>query len=159
MSEDGSELGREKEPFLRWAGLGAFSPIMENGGGGAHEPWRFDEQSVDIYREYVRVHRTLIPYLMRQGAVAFEDGRSLMTFLEDEHRDYRYMLGDDVFVQPVLEPGDAVSVTLPPGDWVWIFGDQRTLTGPAIVDLTVPIDAYPAFARADSRVAGELGVQ
>ena len=154
--EDGSELGRQKEPFLRWAGLGAFSPVMENGGGGAHEPWRFDEQTTDIYREFVRVHRALIPYLMREGAVALEEGTSLFTFLEDEHRDYRYLLGPDVFVQPVLEEGDQVVVTLPPGDWVWLFGDGREVEGPAQFELTVPIDAFPAFARADSRVAGEL---
>jgi alpha-glucosidase (family GH31 glycosyl hydrolase) len=154
--EDGSELGREKEPFLRWAGLGAFSPVMENGGGGAHEPWRFDDQTTDVYREFVAVHRALIPYLMREGATAFERGESLMTFLEDEHRDYRYLLGPDVFVQPVLAAGDVVTVTFPPGSWTWIFGDGRTVDGPAQIDMTVPIDAFPAFVRADSRVAGEL---
>jgi alpha-glucosidase (family GH31 glycosyl hydrolase) len=156
--EDGSALGREKEPFLRWAGLGAFSPVMENGGGGAHEPWRFDEETVDVYRELVRIHRALIPYLMREGAVAFDEGRSLLTFLEDEHRDYRYLLGPDVFVQPVLAPGDQVQVTLPPGEWTWLFGDGRTITGPVQLDLTVPFDAFPAFVRAGSRVATELGV-
>ncbi len=68
------ELGRPKDAFIRWAQLGAFSPIMENGGGGEHRPWKFDEETATIYRDFVEIHYELIPYLMKHGATAFEAG-------------------------------------------------------------------------------------
>jgi len=42
-------LGRPKDALIRWAQLGAFSPVMENGGGGEHRPWMFDEETTDIF--------------------------------------------------------------------------------------------------------------
>ncbi|CAI8035554.1 Myogenesis-regulating glycosidase [Geodia barretti] len=47
-------LGRTKELFIRWAQLGAFSPLMENGGNMEHRPWKFDttNQTLDIYRNW-----------------------------------------------------------------------------------------------------------
>ena len=45
-------LGRTKELFIRWAQLGAFSPLMENGGNGEHRPWAFDNETLSIYKKY-----------------------------------------------------------------------------------------------------------
>ena len=47
-------LGRTKELLIRWAQLGAFSPLMENGGDKEHRPWEFDNtnQTLDIYTKY-----------------------------------------------------------------------------------------------------------
>lgn len=45
------ELGRTKQLLIRWAQLGAFSPLMENGGNKEHRPWKFDNtnETLDIY--------------------------------------------------------------------------------------------------------------
>ena len=43
-------LGRSKELFIRWAQLGAFSPLMENGGNKEHRPWAFDDETLEIYK-------------------------------------------------------------------------------------------------------------
>ncbi len=59
-------------------------------------------------------------------------------------------------MQPVLEPGTSVDVRLPAGEWRWLFGDQRTLSGGQVITLDMPLDAYPAFARVDSRVDNDL---
>lgn len=56
-----------KQVFLRWAQYGAFLPLMENGGGGEHRPWMYDDETTDIYRKYVNEHYRLIPYLMNNG--------------------------------------------------------------------------------------------
>jgi len=45
-------LGRTKQLLIRWAQLGAFSPLMENGGNQEHRPWMFDNQTLEIYRQY-----------------------------------------------------------------------------------------------------------
>jgi alpha-glucosidase (family GH31 glycosyl hydrolase) len=54
--------------FLRWAQYGAFLPLMENGGGGEHRPWMYDEETTDIYRAFVQEHYRLIPYFMTTGS-------------------------------------------------------------------------------------------
>ena len=50
-SGNDTALGRTKELFVRWAQLGAFSPLMENGGNMEHRPWVFDSnnQTLHIY--------------------------------------------------------------------------------------------------------------
>ena len=60
-------LGRSKELLIRWAQLGAFSPLMENGGNQEHRPWEFDDtnQTLDIYTKYSRMGSTLISVLSR----------------------------------------------------------------------------------------------
>ena len=59
--------GRSKEVFIRGAQLGAFNPVMENGGGGEHRPWKFDTQTTDVYRTFVKLHYAIVPYLMAEG--------------------------------------------------------------------------------------------
>src|ERR1043165_3085803 len=64
--EENVPNGRAKDLFIRWAQLGAFSSLMENGGGGEHRPWMFDQQTSDIYNKFARLHTALIPYQMHQ---------------------------------------------------------------------------------------------
>ena len=47
------KFGRTKELLIRWAQLGAFSPLMENGGNGEHRPWMFDNnnETMNIYNK------------------------------------------------------------------------------------------------------------
>jgi len=33
--------------------LGAFCPLMENGGEGEHRPWMYDNETLEIYRNFV----------------------------------------------------------------------------------------------------------
>ena len=154
------ENGRTKEVFLRWAQLGALSPVMENGGGGEHRPWMWDDQTTEVYRDFVELHYALIPYLMSQGAVAFDEGRSLMTF--SDNQTYAYLLGDDVFVQPIFtESGtedltSSVTVTFPEGEWTDLFDSSKKYTGGTSETLSVPIDAYPVFVRSGSEIEETL---
>ena len=75
-SHDGPPpFGRTKELFIRWFQLGAFSPLMENGGDGEHRPWAFNEPNStdceDLYRLFVTAHMSLVPYLLNAGAEAY----------------------------------------------------------------------------------------
>jgi alpha-glucosidase (family GH31 glycosyl hydrolase) len=148
------ERGRPKDAFIRWAQLGAFSPIMENGGGGEHRPWMFDEETTDIYREFVGLHYVLLPYLMKHGAVAFENGTSLTTYLT--RADYTYLLGPDVFVAPMLEEGTSRTLSFPEGSWVYLFDASKTFTGPTEATLEIPMAEFPVFVREGCEIAETL---
>jgi alpha-glucosidase len=143
-----SPQGRTKEVFLRWAQQGAFMPIMENGGGGRHEPWAFDEQTVDIYRTFVNLHHALIPHLNEQGGIAFANGESLTTFVDKA--DYSYFLGPDIFVAPMLDDSVTRTLNVPEGDWAYLFDQGVALNGGDSTTLDVPIDAFPVLVRAKS---------
>lgn len=59
--------------FLRSAQLNAFLPLMENGGGGEHRPWMYEEKYVvPVYRKFVNQHYRLSAYLLTNGANAVD---------------------------------------------------------------------------------------
>jgi alpha-glucosidase (family GH31 glycosyl hydrolase) len=154
---DDVPLGRTKEVFIRWAQLGAFSPLMENGGSGEHRPWMFDNETTDIYRTFVKLHYALIPYMMSEGAKAWAQKKSLVTYLDKA--DYRFLLGPDVFVAPMLEAGTTRAVTFPAGsDWIYLFDKSKTYTGGSTATLTVPYAEFPVFLKKGSTLATDLTV-
>ena len=147
----GSDIGgyhggdvREKELFIRWAQLGALSPIMENGGNGEHRPWMYDSVVLDTYRRFAKLHQSLIPYLYSMGAAAYAAGESLMHFLPEGK--WHYLLGDDILVAPVVEPVDHQAVIFPAGGW-FDLEDNLRHQGPVTLDLLTPLESYPVFFR------------
>jgi len=143
------------------AQLGALNPVMENGGGGEHRPWKFDTapstQTTDIYRTFTKLHYALVPYLMKHGAAAFSQKRSLMTFIDKV--DYSYLLGPDIFVAPMIASGTSRKVAFPAGnDWIYLFDKTKTYVGGSTQTLTIPLDQFPVFLRKGSSIATTLKV-
>ena len=113
-----------KELFIRWAQLMAFMPLMENGGGGEHRPWMFDDETVRIYRSFVKTHMSLCLYLYELGNKAMESGSSSVwpiapntlpephptstANLGETRRPFKppssldYLLGPSLFISPIL---------------------------------------------------------
>jgi alpha-glucosidase (family GH31 glycosyl hydrolase) len=155
--ESGIEGGRDKELFIRWAQLGALSPVMENGGSGEHRPWAFDAETTEIYRRFTRLHYQLLPYLMQSGGEAFHEGSSLLRFLDTTS--YAYTIGEDLLVAPVLEAGGEVSLRFPDDEeWVYLFDSEISFTGGTTQKLTVPLDEFPVFLRAGSALADDAAM-
>jgi alpha-glucosidase (family GH31 glycosyl hydrolase) len=119
---------RTRELYLRWSQMGAFCPLMENGGNGDHTPWQYDTPSdnstTDHYRTLVSAHMSLVAYFMTTGVTAYETNRSsIMPFAhppismaktnqwdtltaEDDAAwpsRWDYMLGNDIYVVPIVE--------------------------------------------------------
>jgi alpha-glucosidase (family GH31 glycosyl hydrolase) len=109
----------DKTLFLRWAQLGSFMSLMENGGGGEHRPWMYDEETVSIYRKFVVQHHRIAAYMHTVGANSIDQGISSMRPVDDRHiavntsdiafkvvfpqpSTYSYRLGDDILVHPVM---------------------------------------------------------
>ena len=145
-----SPADNPEDVFTRWAQLGAFTPIMENGGGGEHRPWKYDEKrgdgkttTTDIYRDYVNLHYRLIPYIQSQVSYSYEINQPTM---RPTFGMYQYMLGDDIFVAPFYKEGNDRSIVFPQGEWIYMFDETKTYKA-GVKTLNFPMDEFPAFIR------------
>ena len=81
LSHDvGGYLGRkladrcEPELLVRWAQLGALTPLMQAHGRFKQEAWTYDAEVLDRYREAVVLHERLVPYIRAAAATAARTG-------------------------------------------------------------------------------------
>jgi alpha-glucosidase (family GH31 glycosyl hydrolase) len=146
----------EKELWIRWLQLGALMPTMRDMYGAMDgdpvDLWS-DDETLDLFRTYAELHTALKPYLYRYAKIAHAEGlpivRPLFLNHPDDAETYvledEYLLGDDLLVAPVLEPGQRErSVYLPAGRWrhYWT-GDLHE--GPDRVTVPAPLHQVPLF--------------
>lgn len=155
----GSDIGGyfgdpSDEVYVRWAQLGAFSPIMMVHGAGRREPWTFSAQTLDIYRRYAQLHTDLFPYIQAYAAEAARTGLPIMRampleFPEDPaawaaENQHQYCFGTELVVAPLYYGFSRERwVYLPAGFWrdFWtgeLVAGGQTVTRPAEID-TIPV--------------------
>ncbi len=158
----------ESELYLRATGASVFMPVMQYHSEFNHHqrplrdrtPWHVaetngDEHVVPVFRSFARMRERLVPYLADQAARTIATDRPLMRPLFFDHGDdpavwdhpRQWLLGDDLLVNPVTEPGATTwSTYLPAGRWVDPWTGQA-LDGGRVVETDVPIDQVPVFVR------------
>ncbi|HEX5997428.1 MAG TPA: TIM-barrel domain-containing protein [Jiangellales bacterium] len=161
----------DAELYLRTAAMACFCPIMQYHAEFNHHrepsndrtPWNIADRTgrpevVGIYRRFTTLRDRLVDYLVDQARSSVATARPLMRPLFfHSPRDtmiwrypLQYLLGDDLLVAPVVEPGaEQWEVYLPEGEWVdaWTgegFGGARVVTVPA------PLDRIPVFVWAEA---------
>ena len=150
-------LKRDDELLIRWMELCAFSPLMRS-----HEsirPWANSQPYSPGVLPYTvrltRLHAALAPYLRR----CVEQAQSGLPALRPDfweamdcraHRDeYSYLLGDELFVCPVIEKDVKTRrVWLPEGDWVHLWTETALPGGERLVP--APLGQPPVFYREGS---------
>jgi sulfoquinovosidase len=155
---------RSEELFMRWAELGAFTPVMRT-----HEGNRPDDNlQIDStpallshFAAMSRVHAALMPYVKSLIAEAGDSGlplqRPLFLHYPDQPTCFeiqdQYLYGRDLLVAPIIEEGAMARIVFLPGDapWVHIWSGQTYYPGQHHID--GPIGSPPVFARADSAFA------
>jgi alpha-glucosidase (family GH31 glycosyl hydrolase) len=165
LSHDvGGYLGRrlsercQSELLVRWAQLGALSPLMQAHGRFQQEAWTYDAAVLESYREAVLLHERLVPYIRGAAATAARTGLPIMRPLclvdpEDPEGwaiPDSYMSGPSLWVAPVLEEGATERRTyLPRGEWLdWWTGEP--LDGGRRIDAEAPLDRIPIWVRSGS---------
>lgn len=161
------------ELYLRATEMAVFCPIMQYHSEYNHHrmpsrdrtPWNIAERTgdpsvLDAFRRLVALRERLVPYLAEQGRRAVEQCLPLMRALCFETDDERlwqfpeqYLLGDDMLVAPVTEPGATVkSVFIPAGQWLdaWRGAAVRA---PAVLQVDAPLGYPPVFIRRGAAVA------
>lgn len=144
--------GRTEDIFIRWAQFGAFCSIMENGGGGEHRPWMFSNSTLNIYRKYTKLHHAMQPYLQATADSAWRYKVSMYSFLD--RSTYRYLLGKDIFVQPILQiPANNLNIQFPnEGRWVYLFDNSKVFEGGTSANMSFSYEEFPVFVREDAAV-------
>ena len=118
------------------------------------------ERTVEAYRQYARLHMSLVPYLYSYAAIAHRTGHPIMRHLylaypDDanvRNLDYQYLLGEALLVAPVLAPGvDTWRVYLPEGEWI-SWWDGESFSGPGWINAPAPLQQIPLFVKAGAIV-------
>ncbi len=145
----------DRDLYLRWLQLGAFSPMMQLHGITAREPWHYDRETLDLARGYFKVREQLQPYLVELAEEARTQGHPLWrplawTYPQDAATwsiGDQFLLGPDLLVAPVLSTNTTRTVYLPEGDWVDLW-DHTALRGPTQLTVRVERATLPVYARA-----------
>ncbi|GAA2111685.1 alpha-xylosidase [Microlunatus panaciterrae] len=144
--------------FKRWVAFGLLSSHSRLHGSGSYRvPWVFDEEAVDVTRDFTRLKMSLMPYLSGLGRIAHTEGVPVMRPMVMEFPDDRgavtvetqYMLGDQLLVAPVFSEDGTVDFYLPEGIWTHLLSGEK-LAGPRWHRDTYGFDSLPLFVRPGS---------
>ncbi len=113
-SDCGGHIGNpDKEGFIRWMQYGALSPVFRphctNCVERTREPWVFDEETLDIVREYNNLRYRLLPVIYKNAYESYENGLPIFRALGFNYpKDKRaiscnseYLLGRDILISPI----------------------------------------------------------
>ncbi|BCJ61801.1 alpha-xylosidase [Micromonospora endophytica] len=141
--------------FKRWVAFGLLSSHSRLHGSRSYRvPWLFDEESVDVLRDFTRLKARLMPYLYAAAVTAHTEGMPVMRAMALEfpddpacaYLDAQYLLGPDLLVAPVLSAEGEVTYYVPAGRWTR-WQDSRTVEGPGWRTETHGFDSLPLLVR------------
>ncbi len=148
----------DKEMYLRWAEVGAVSPIMMEQNGcsnplGRRTKWKLwnDQETIDVYGAMARLHTRLSPYWDVLARKSHDTGVPLMRhpFLlhpkepEAWKIESAFYLGPSLWASPVVKRGAVTKDGwIPPGKWVDFF-DHTVYEGGKRVSLPAPLGKLP----------------
>ena len=155
------EMKRSKELLLRWCEFSAFTPLMRTHEGNRPDSnWQFDsdEETMQQFARMATVFVRLAPYLKAQVRINAQHGipvmRPLFLHYEDDEAchdlRYQYLLGQDLLVAPVHQPGQTRwELYLPHDEWIHLWSGTA-FSGGRRVTVDAPIGQPPVFYRKDA---------
>jgi alpha-glucosidase len=149
------------ELLARWTQLGAFTPFFRNHAAMSsvqQEPWAFGPEIEVICKRAIELRYELLPALVTAFWECSQTGlpimRPLVLAYQSDPRcatlDDQFLLGSDLLVAPVLEPGvSGRRVYLPAGAWFDFWTGARHAGG-RDVWAEAPLERIPLFVKAGS---------
>jgi alpha-glucosidase (family GH31 glycosyl hydrolase) len=162
------ETNLSAELYKRSLAQAAFSPVMQFHSGYSGDPglerspWNIarmckDQSCIDVYKKFANARFNLIPYLYTETIFTSQTG---LPFMHPLFLDYPldnvlrsnetdYMLGRNMLVCPVVEPGTKKEIYLPEGEWLdlWSF---KKYEGKTTYQFDIPVDHLPVFLKSGS---------
>ncbi len=154
----------EGELLARWTQLAAFTPFFRNHcnkDACPQEPWAFGQKIEAICKRSIELRYRLLPYLETLFAEAHQRGTPIIRPLFYHYQDDpvavgvgdQFLLGRDLLVAPVLQPGAvARCVYLPRGEWVNFWSRRGRHRGGRHIVARAPLDTIPLFIRAGAKI-------
>jgi alpha-D-xyloside xylohydrolase len=145
--------------YIRWVAMGALFSHFKIHGTTPREPWNYDKEIVDAFKELVNLRYRLMPYIIHQAKVSLNEKIPMirplvLEFPEDEaskNIDDEYLLGSDILVAPIFSDEGYRKVYLPPGRWVDFF-DRTEYSGKCWINITASIMKIPLFVKKDATI-------
>lgn len=149
------------ELFYRWVQLAVFHPFFRTHSSGDHgdqEPWSFGGEALLLVRKAIELRYRLLPYIYTTFYQYHSDGMPMLrplTFLEPENEDLvdytdEFMLGDSLFVCPILEPqSEGRNLYLPEGDWYHYHTEKKEKGSKEVYSKTTK-NYIPTYVKAGS---------
>jgi len=159
----GSDIGGfinqpSPELMMRWIQLGIFHPfcrVHSSGDHGDQEPWSFGEECLNVFRKYVELRYTLLPYIYTTFYQYHSTGKPMMRplvfvdqyDLETHNRDHEFLCGDHILVCPVTEEkARTKKLYLPKGEWYNFWTDEK-IEGKKEIEVSAELDKMPIFIK------------
>ncbi len=157
----------EDELYIRFVQLGVFSPILkfgsERGMFYKREPWRWNTNTFNIAKEYLRLRHRLIPYLYSEAYKYHKDGKPLLEpvyykypeMYDDKLYRNEYYFGSELFVCPIISRKEEIMKRaihhfyMPEGVW-YDYVTGKRFPGPDNYVSFFTDQQYPVFAKAGS---------
>lgn len=148
----GNEYGDYRataELMIRWTQAVAPMPIIQF----SVPPWSLGETCTAICKQYHDLHRELAPRSLQLAARRQPIVRPLWWIAPDDEQALtvadQYLIGDDLLVAPVIEPGaESRDIYLPEGTWRNYWQPEQAFRGGQwITDFPAPLDVLPMFER------------
>jgi alpha-glucosidase (family GH31 glycosyl hydrolase) len=143
----------DAELFVRYAQLSSALPMMQFSAA----PWRMLKgEELALVRDAAQGFMELGPVRSELAAEAFRTGEPIVRHLASaypaagyEYVDDEFLLGTNILVAPVIEPGARERrVVIPPGHWVDRV-TRQSVTGPREITRAVTLADIPTWDRAD----------
>ncbi|CAL8345431.1 unnamed protein product [Lota lota] len=141
----------DRELYIRWLELSAFMPAMQF----SIPPWAYDDEVVEIARKFTEFHKNLVaPRVLELAGEVLNTGdpiiRPLWWIANDDEAAYKidsqFLIGDDLMVAPVLEPGKQErDIYLPAGRWKSRKGEYFDKGPMYLTDYPVDLDEIAFF--------------
>jgi alpha-glucosidase len=168
------EYHRSKELLMRWTELAAFTVVFRTHEGNRpevnHQIYS-DEETLRHFSRFAGVYAAWRPYRTELVGEAAERGLPVVRhpfvhYPRDPEvygLDYQFMVGSELMVAPVLDPGkEAVEIYLPAGRWVHLWSGREYGSPRRGLYVTVrapvgePAVFYKEGSEAGLRFRGEL---
>lgn len=112
--------------YRRWLPFGFLTSHSRAHGAPPKEPWLYNDNFVNAFRESAEMKYKLMPYIYAQAKLCTEKGLPMVRALFVEYPDDpgtwlvedQYLFGADILVAPMMEAGTERNVYLPKGNWI-----------------------------------------
>ena len=140
----------DEELIVRSTQVHALMPMMQF----SVAPWRvLSPQNLALCQRFANLHQQFSERILALATAAAQTGEPIVRTMEyvfpgqgyEEIKD-QFMLGDDILVAPVVQPGSrSRKVHFPAGSWQG--DDGQRVTGPTTMEVEAPLERLPWFER------------